>query len=115
MVLTQRYRQILDYIQEKKAVTVQQLCELLYASPATIRRDLSTLEKCHLIRRVHGGAVLYESDSNEPAASIRQNKNIYGKRRIGELAATLVKDCSTVFLDCSSTVYYAASSLLHIC
>ncbi|WP_270739668.1 DeoR/GlpR family DNA-binding transcription regulator [Massilioclostridium coli] len=115
MVLTQRYRQILDYIQEKKAVTVQQLCELLYASPATIRRDLSTLEKCHLIRRVHGGAVLYESDSNEPAASIRQNKNIYGKRRIGELAATLVKDCSTVFLYCSSTVYYAASSLLHIC
>ncbi|MBU9728725.1 DeoR/GlpR family DNA-binding transcription regulator [Lachnospiraceae bacterium ASD4241] len=111
MVLTERYCQILEYIQEKKAVTVQQLCKELYASPATIRRDLTTLEKYHLIHRVHGGAILYESGNTEPASSIRQTKNITVKKRIGDLASVLVKDYSTVFLDCSTTVYYAAMSL----
>lgn len=36
-----------------------------------------------------------------------------GKKKIGELLVPLIKDGSTVFLDCSSTVYYGAVEMVH--
>lgn len=113
MILTERYQRILEMLESKQMVTVQELCESLYASPATIRRDLAALESYNLITRTHGGAVLYEGDSDEPAAQIRRGKNMVGKKKIAELLVPLIRDGSTVFMDCSSTVYYGAVEMLH--
>lgn len=68
LILTERYQRIWTCWRTGRMVTVQELCDSLYASPATIRRDLAALESYNLITRTHGGAVLYEGDSDEPAA-----------------------------------------------
>ena len=104
MMPSQRQKQIMDLIAVKKAVTVEQLCGKMYASPATIRRDLTALEGRGLIQRTHGGAVLLEGAGDEQSILARQEKNAEAKKKIGELAACFIKDSSTVMMDPSSTV-----------
>ena len=56
MLPLERQNQILEILNTRHAVTVDELCALLYSSGATIRRDLQILETSGLIRRTHGGA-----------------------------------------------------------
>lgn len=53
-----REDKLLNIIKEKNFVTVNKLCNLLFISQATIRRDLTKLEQQGLIRRTHGGGNL---------------------------------------------------------
>ena len=61
MLTLERQEQIMSILREKKTVTVRELSETLFASGSTIRRDLAELENAGLIRRSHGGAVLFEA------------------------------------------------------
>ena len=56
MHAAQRERLILDAIEASGFITYRDLEARLDASPATIRRDLTRLEKAGSIVRVHGGA-----------------------------------------------------------
>ena len=53
-----RQRQILQLLQQKQCVSVEELCRAYHLSIETIRRDLSQLEKQGMLKRVYGGAVL---------------------------------------------------------
>ena len=53
MLYTERHHQILRYLETHSSVTVQELSKSLYASPSTIRRDLSELESMGFLQRVH--------------------------------------------------------------
>ena len=53
-----RQKEILAILGKKSDVSVTELCERLFVSAPTIRRDLQFLEKEGLIRRTHGGAAL---------------------------------------------------------
>ena len=44
MLTQDRYRAILDLLEEKSSVTVSELTKLLDSSESTIRRDLSALD-----------------------------------------------------------------------
>ena len=57
----EREKQILEILLKEKKVSVQQLAKVLYVSEPSVRRDLQSLEKQSLIKRVHGGAVLEET------------------------------------------------------
>ena len=56
-----REKEILEILLKQKNVTVKQLADSLFISEPSIRRDLASLEKQHLIKRIHGGAVLEET------------------------------------------------------
>ena len=45
MLTEERYAAILRLLEERKAVTVVELTELLHTSESTIRRDLTSLHK----------------------------------------------------------------------
>lgn len=107
----QRHNQIMSIIRERKEISVKELCALLYQSPATIRRDLSALEKQGLIKRSYGGAVLTEIFSDRLPLAIRSAKNIAAKKRICAKAAKLIENGDTVFIDASSTAYFLAPHL----
>ena len=62
MLTEQRQRAILDLLQERKAVTVMELTELLDTSESTIRRDLATLHEMGRLKKVHGGATALEGE-----------------------------------------------------
>lgn len=113
MYATQRQQEILEYLNVKKAVSVAQLCAKLYASPATVRRDLAHMEQRGLLRRTHGGAVLAEGGSDEVSMFTRQAVNARQKAEIAKLAACFVKDSYNLFMDSSSTVCSVAARLDH--
>ena len=103
MLTLERQEQIMSILREKKTVTVRELSETLFASGSTIRRDLAELENAGLIRRSHGGAVLFEASSDEASARVREQQNRREKKLIGELGAGLLRASSSLFLDSSST------------
>ena len=53
----ERKKKLLDFINEKRRVTVPDLCKTFSVSGATIRNDLRELDDAGLITRTHGGAI----------------------------------------------------------
>ena len=102
MLKVSRYELILEVIREKRNIKVEELIERLNVSEATIRRDLNFLEKAGKIRRVHGGAILVDTQEE----SLLYKKEIYSeeKERIGKFAASLVKSGNIIYLDAGTSV-----------
>ena len=103
MLSIERHEQILQILMEKKSVTVGELSKTMFVSDATIRRDLSQMEKEGLIKRSHGGAVLFESTNDETSILMREQENIKQKKIIAEIALKFIKNHDTLFVDSSST------------
>ena len=59
----ERQRAIADFLlaQEDRRATVTQISEHLEVTTETVRRDLDTLERRGLLRRVRGGAQLLDA------------------------------------------------------
>lgn len=112
MFMEERKHQILDMLKKSKgSVTVKELCDRLYASGATIRRDLADLEKRKLIRRTHGGAMLSDDIIGGDPLIFREMHNYAQKQAIAKIAAGYVQDGMTLFLDSSTTVLAFAQTL----
>lgn len=103
-----REKQILEILLKEKRATVQQLAASLYISEPSVRRDLASLEKQNLIKRVHGGAVIEETalSKNKIPFLIREYEQSSAKVQIAQKAITLVNDNDVVFLDASTSCYY---------
>ncbi len=99
----ERQQSIMKIMDEEKSISVNELARRVYASPATVRRDLTEMEKLGLIKRTHGGAVLCERDNTEISFLVREQENVKGKKKIVEAACAIVKSSYSVFLDSSST------------
>ncbi|MFC4452891.1 DeoR/GlpR family DNA-binding transcription regulator [Deinococcus sonorensis] len=109
---TQRDRQhsVLQLLEDRESVSVSELSALLLVSEVTVRSDLKALAGRGLVRRTRGGVArplgLPERTLEE---SSRQQAAV--KRRIGQRAASLVRDGQTVFLDVGSTTTEIARHL----
>jgi len=103
-----REKQILEILLKEKRATVQQLAASLYISEPSVRRDLASLEKQNLIKRVHGGAVIEETalSKNKIPFLIREYEQSSAKVQIAQKAISLVNDNVVVFLDASTSCYY---------
>lgn len=104
MLSLKRQNDILEILNKNKSATVEELAAEFFVSGATIRRDLAQMEKQGLLRRSHGGAILFKSSAEESALAIREQTNIAAKRAMASLAFTLLKNGDSVFMDSSSTV-----------
>lgn len=110
MLAAERKRQIIDYVTTQKIATIEELSQRYDVHEATIRRDLTEIEKDGILRRIHGGVVL-EEVSSEPNVVERATSHIDEKQAIGEAAAALVEDGETIILDSGTTTYYVALAL----
>ena len=91
MLKSQRHMLILRMLQQEGALRVSEFAGRIGVDPVTIRRDLAELEAENRLRRVHGGAVLWEgSDVLSAAPGLN--------RRIAEAAARIIPDKAVVFL-----------------
>lgn len=107
-----RQEQILEYMRDGNTfVTVEQLCGLLYISPATVRRDLSAMEASGVIHRLRGGALLIQGTADDDPMLLREQQNVTEKQIIAGRAVKHIHDGMTIFMDSSSTVYYLARIL----
>lgn len=90
---------ILALIQEYTFLTVENACDRLGVSPATVRRDFSEMERLGLVKRVTGGVIGKEiPNAKEPGVP-----NQSEKKRIAEKAVSFVSPGDTLFLDSGST------------
>ena len=104
----EREKQILEILLKEKKVGVQQLAKILYVSEPSVRRDLQSLEKQNLIKRVHGGAILEETalSKNRIPFLIREYEQSGAKAIIAQKAIHLIHDNDVIFLDASTSCYY---------
>lgn len=103
MFSNERYSQILKYLEDNDTVSVQELSRRLFASPSTIRRDLSELEKQGILRRVHGGAMLTSGSNYDSPAASKRCQQLAEKQKIAELAVRFLKPSTSYFFDSSTT------------
>ena len=106
MLEVERFEKIMEYLREKKTAPVNVLAKRLFVSEATMRRDLSELERKGLVKRLHGGAILLDGANQELPLYLRERQNTDAKRIISEKASHHIVEGQTIFLDASSTAQY---------
>ena len=111
MLPLERQNRIMEILSRRKAVTVDELCSMLYSSGATIRRDLQILENNSLLRRTHGGAVYVDGNAKDFPLMLRENENFIQKSIVAKRALPFIHDGQTIFMDASSTVCQLAERL----
>lgn len=110
-----RHEMIMEVLLNQKDVTVNELSERLQVTGKTIREDLTRLEEQGLLMRVHGGAVLAQSDqfgilpSREPLA-----KHGDEKAEIARRALAYIEREDIIALDGGSTTLAIARGLDNI-
>ena len=100
--LSRRQSEIIALLRESGRVGVDDLASLFEVTPQTIRRDLNELSDAKLIVRVHGGAIVASSVHNL-AYDARKLVAQSQKRLIGEAAARLIADNSSLFINIGTT------------
>src|SRR5215211_4381836 len=108
----QRQHRIAMLVRESGSVSVAGLEKELGISAATARRDLAVLERRGKVKRTHGGAVPPGLTQHEDSFQQRYGEAVEQKKRLARAAATLLEVDETVFIDSSTTAYYAARRIL---
>ena len=103
----ERQKKILEILSDNKPYSVYKLAEMLYASGATIRRDLTKMEQKGLVTRTFGAVMLNPYPTNkEISFELREKANITEKRALCTKAAECLKDNISIFVDSSSTLLH---------
>lgn len=101
MLTSERKSLIAERLRRDGRLIARSLAEELDLSEDTIRRDLREMASEGLLARVHGGALPVQPALPDFAA--RKEVASDEKKRLGQLAATLVEQGQTVFLDGGTT------------
>ena len=107
-----RQQRIAALVRETGSVTIVGLEKDLGISAATARRDLAVLDRQGKVRRTHGGAITPGLTQHEDSFQQRLGEAVDQKKRLARVAATLLEGDDTVFIDSSTTAYYAARRIL---
>lgn len=111
-----RTERILRSLRQAGSISVEQLCQALEVSEATVRRDLQDLEVRGLLRRTHGGAVsieplFYEPFRHDSSFQEQIERHAEEKRRIALAAAEMVRDGETIALTAGTTTTEVVRSI----
>lgn len=106
-----RRKKILEILNAEGKVRVVELSKYFGMTEASIRNDLSELEKEGLLERVHGGAVsTYRSYFNK---TFYERISTYEaeKRRIAAAVAGLIHNNDTLMINSGTTTFFIAQAL----
>jgi len=111
MLAVARRERIAKLVRQRQAISVSELKETFGASEATIRRDLTKLEKQGVLKRTYGGAVSLHLPPREVLFHERAKLQAAEKQAIALAAAKLVTDGETIVLDAGTTTAHLARAL----
>lgn len=105
MLTEERHATILKILDEKKAVTVQDLAKALNASESTIRRDLTALHHSSKLYKVYGGATSIDNSysTREEDVATKQDLHKEEKIMIAKTAAGMIGRNEFIYLDAGTT------------
>ena len=110
MLARRRHERILEVLRADGLAEVGDLSRVLGVSGATVRRDLTFLQREGLLQRVHGGAAAPQGTS-EPPFDVVAVDHQDAKVRVGVAAADLVRDGDVVLVDIGTTTSHLARAL----
>lgn len=111
MFAEERRIKIVDLINERHKMTVDELCELFHVSSATIRTDLRELQLAGLVTRTHGGAIQKTKTGFELNSKQREVQHLREKQRIARAALALIDNGDRIILDTGTTALELAKLL----
>ena len=113
MYAEERQQAMAHLISRRGRLSVVQLAEQFEVTTETVRRDLSTLDRMGLVRRVHGGAVPAGSLTViESGIGERDQSNTQAKEAIANAAVSLLPPPdSVIVIDAGSTTARFAAAL----
>ncbi|MCR5491580.1 MAG: DeoR/GlpR family DNA-binding transcription regulator [Bacilli bacterium] len=100
----------MERLKENGRATVEDLAGFLYVSPATVRRDLSAMQKLGMLKRTHGGAI-HVDNGEEVSIFVRMESDSEEKEEAATIAAKHIPEFNTVFIDNSSTCFALADKI----
>jgi DeoR family transcriptional regulator, fructose operon transcriptional repressor len=103
MYQEERHAMILEKARTDGRVDVAELAEEFAVTAETVRRDLTSLERHGLLRRVHGGAIPVERLGFEPKVSERDAAMADEKASIARAALDEVPVEGAILLDAGTT------------
>ncbi|MGO5051310.1 DeoR/GlpR family DNA-binding transcription regulator [Lachnospiraceae bacterium LCP25S3_G4] len=110
MLVAERQQKIIDMIQEKGSVQVEELAQELKVSLMTIRRDLEKLHEDGRIERCHGGAVVKQEVTYADKQIIHKSE----KTQLAFMCENFVKTGDCIYLDAGTTTYEIAKVISKI-
>lgn len=111
MYAEERQAAIVAKARDAGRVEVAELAESFDVTPETVRRDLTSLERAGLLRRVHGGAIVVDLFGFEPALAVRETVHTAEKARMAKAALRFLPDEGAIALDAGSTTHQLAEAL----
>jgi DeoR/GlpR family transcriptional regulator of sugar metabolism len=111
MQAEERQARIEEHLNRVEFASLDELSDLVDASPSTIRRDLQILEGKGAVRRTHGGARLTNPRSDEFVFTSRDTHQLEEKEQIGRACAQLISPNQSLILDAGTTVFHVARHL----
>lgn len=112
MLAEERKRKILEMVNSRKIVKVNELSQILDTTEVTIRKDLDDLQSQKLLRRIHGGAISFSPVNTDISIEQLTTRCINEKKAIAKVAYKFVDNRDALILDRSTTVYEFAKLLL---
>jgi DeoR family fructose operon transcriptional repressor len=112
MLPVTRLEEITRILEKNGNVDIDTLSNVFKVSGKTIRQDLAKLETMGFVTRVHGGAVLKQSENgNIFPIRLRKQQSLTEKERIGLAALKYIQENDIVILDGGSTTLQLAKHL----
>ncbi|MDD6175707.1 MAG: DeoR/GlpR family DNA-binding transcription regulator [Firmicutes bacterium] len=111
MLADERQRLICRRLREQGQVQVGALAQEFSVSEETVRRDIALLERNHLLRRVHGGALPVQAMRLDPPFEARAAENREERMRLGRAAAALVGENEIIAMDGGVTTEAMAEAM----
>lgn len=108
--MRQRELRIMQFLDERGDVRVDELAETLGVSSVTVRKDLEHLESGGHLIRTRGGAVGAAFREGEFPKRLRID--VAAKQAVAHAAARLVVDGDVVAFDTSSSAYFVAREVV---
>ncbi|MEG0178544.1 MAG: DeoR/GlpR family DNA-binding transcription regulator [Oscillospiraceae bacterium] len=100
----ERTAKLLTLLSTHKLLSIQRMCDELFCSPSSLRRDLIELEKTGAVRRVRGGAMYVAGRAHDYSFNFRENENVMEIEYISGIVKDFLGNGMSLFLDSSSTV-----------
>ncbi len=107
-----RRNKIVDLIKNSNGgISIKEIAKHIEVSQSALYKDLNILENQRLIRKSYGKLELIDSGEKQHNFFLSMQKNTKQKKAIGKLAASMVEDNETVFVDGSTTTFYFCEEL----
>ncbi|MGM0366431.1 MAG: DeoR/GlpR family DNA-binding transcription regulator [Actinomycetota bacterium] len=111
MLSAERKLEIAKIINKNGRIKTSELSSIFNVSEMTVLRDLASLEKDGVLKRVYGGALAFNDSSNEISSVFRDRIHAREKDEIALKAVKLVNEGDSLFLDGSTTSLALARKL----